>query len=1538
MAVRTGDTFQVPITLNDQLSKVAEKIIATAKKLNAGFKKVEVRIIAVNQAMELINKVARGVRVGIEATIGQYAEFEKRLVAVGKTTNLTSADLQMLGVRFKILSQQIPVATNDLLRIAEVAGQLGITGVDNLENFTAVVSKIGFATNLTAEEAASSFKAILDLTGEPISNVEKLASAVVALGNSFNTNEAQLTKIAVEMSKATSVFNLTSKEVVGFSTALAEMKVQAQLGSSVIGRAFREIDAAIGEGGRSFEILQRVTGLAGDELKKQFKDNAGDVFKLFIEGLSRVNKAAGTQGLTATLESLNLKGDEINKVLPAMAKNAFRLSAIMSVSNQEFVKGTALAEESAKAFNTLNATWIKTGNILTNLATDIGGLLAPLAEGLLIGINKITGALRALVAGVSEVDFGKLASEFELLAGVFVAFKFKAVLAGLTSLTVKFSVMAAPLALVALKFTAIALAVGVVIAAADFLLKNLGEGQKVAEVFEASMKLALLGIGKAFFELTKLIFQSFNALVIAIAPALSRIGIDASKMVSAVGSGIAKMEELSIKTQDAMSKTTGDIKEISKGLKAGLGGEIFNQVSKFWDGFNKGLDDANGKLDKVMSKLPQAGDMAFIGPLQENTPDPRFQGGAGISAPGKPLGDDGIKQLKQMEKLSNKIGMANTNAFASQRDIIESNANLQIASANKFLEAQKKAGIELSDEQRKIVDDFIKNVESERDIKLESKGLGADQPFAGGGTEAVGGMLSSGASEMAAAFMPLTGAISAAQAIVDFGPQVIDSITNLLNSVTELPGKIVESISGLLDAILGLVGDLIPNIINAITDILMNIATFLSEGLAQVFAELPDKIMGALMGLLEALPQILEGLITGLINAMVQIFVILPIKLGIALIKFVASFISMIPELLTVIVDALVEGMKEAVNSVFELFGSKGPFNIGKDVEEGVKKLGDSVSRATSKLFAVADLEAAARGLDVADRIQSGIENATKKSGNFLTKVWKEIMKFFTQVWQFVLGLFDAVVAILKAVWDVAVKLFEGVVAILKSVWEVAMQLFEAGINFLRKMWETVFELLKNVFEFAVNLLKDVWNIAVELFEGSIKFLQSIWQGIFDALKAVFEFAVKAFNAWIDFLKNTFQAVFDVAKKVFNFIGEMLSAVWDVAVELFQGSIKFLQSIWQGIFDSLKKVFEVGSKILSGVFDAVKDIFKGVGDVLKKAFDPLMDLFDFDKLKKGFTKLFDTLNPANLFGKMFKFESGGKGTVEKLLGIDIPFVSFARGGEVGGQVPGMASVGGDSLQNDKVLAFLSPGEIVLPRSITTNDKVMQAVMKAIAQGGDIPKFAGGTLGQLQKKGQEGLDALTEQGEGGLRQLGANINSITDGLAAQLDNIKANTFEGILKMVSQTKKREGIGGASPIVPITQATVINYPDTFLGGVNTQGLSGGITGGLAGLNFPGFADGGQISGNGSGDSVPALLTPGEFVVNAKATRNNLDLLSSINKNGQGSVAPSVTTFNIVVNTTSSLTAQSIKTEVVPMLEKELKRKSQQGKFLISQKGTRS
>ena len=101
---------------------------------------------------------------------------------------------------------------------------------------------------------------------------------------------------------------------------------------------------------------------------------------------------------------------------------------------------------------------------------------------------------------------------------------------------------------------------------------------------------------------------------------------------------------------------------------------------------------------------------------------------------------------------------------------------------------------------------------------------------------------------------------------------------------------------------------------------------------------------------------------------------------------------------------------------------------------------------------------------------------------------------------------------------------------------------------------------------------------------------------------------------------------------------------------------------------------------------------------------------------------------------------GGK-VPNHLMPIAQIYHNYARGGathhlkDQGGHVPGQAKVKGDSPKNDTVPAMLSPGEIVIPRSIVQSqkpeEKAADFVAKEIDKHGKYAK--GGTVKDDFKK-------------------------------------------------------------------------------------------------------------------------------------------------------------------------------------------------------------
>lgn len=367
------------------------KINGTAKNFLDELEKVKKKTEDVNEVLEKTGKGAAVAFAAMTAAVfvstKAFADYETALVGVGKTTDITGANLKAFGKEFQKLSTQIPVSTNELLGIAQAAGQLGIKGEENLLKFTDTVAKLGVATDLSGQEAATALARILNVTNESISSIDKLGSVIVAMGNNFAASESEIVRVTTEVARSTAVFGVSSANAVALATAMRALGIQAELGGSAVGRTFRAIDAAIRTGGAALENLSAVTGMTGEQLKKTFKEDSVAVFKAFIEGIGRIEAAGGSS--TQALAAFKLKGDEILKVLPVLAKNSGILGDTMSLAAKEVRNSSALNKEAAAAFNTLNSETQILKNNFENLKVSVGEKLAPTLREMLAGLSSI---------------------------------------------------------------------------------------------------------------------------------------------------------------------------------------------------------------------------------------------------------------------------------------------------------------------------------------------------------------------------------------------------------------------------------------------------------------------------------------------------------------------------------------------------------------------------------------------------------------------------------------------------------------------------------------------------------------------------------------------------------------------------------------------------------------------------------------------------------------------------------------------------------------------------------------------------------------------------------------------------------------------------------------------------------------------------------------------------------------------------------------------------------------------------------------------
>ena len=206
-AIKTGEALT---TFGDKTSKIGDKIDKAGNKLSV---------------------VSAGVAGIAIASVKASIDFESAWTGVTKTVDGTEEEMATLRQGILDLSTQLPSTTEDIAAVAESAGQLGVQR-ENVLEFTKTMIDMGNATNLSADEAATTLARFANVTNMSQDDFGKLGSVIVALGNNFATTEAEISAMGMNLASAGSQVGMTQPQIMALATALSSVGLEAQEGGT----------------------------------------------------------------------------------------------------------------------------------------------------------------------------------------------------------------------------------------------------------------------------------------------------------------------------------------------------------------------------------------------------------------------------------------------------------------------------------------------------------------------------------------------------------------------------------------------------------------------------------------------------------------------------------------------------------------------------------------------------------------------------------------------------------------------------------------------------------------------------------------------------------------------------------------------------------------------------------------------------------------------------------------------------------------------------------------------------------------------------------------------------------------------------------------------------------------------------------------------------------------------------------------------------------------------------------------------------------
>lgn len=310
--------------------------------------------------------------VGTAATVASR-DIERSFVDVNRTFEGTGTQLESLRRKLIQLATTTPVSFIELSEIATLGNQLGIAAED-IESFTKTIAQYTAVSGQSAENSATAFGRISNLTGLAASQYSNLGSAINFVARTSVATESSIQNTAKEITALSSGAGFSAASIVGLAGALSSLAIPPERARGALSLYFGALNKAVSEGGPSLEAFATLTGKSATEVERLVRANEGEnVFTAFISGLSQLDTVAKS----TALDTLGLSTIRVDQTMRALSQNVPLLTSTLAGANQAFVENTELGRQYALIQETLASTFIEFQSAVQLAAGAVGDAMAP---------------------------------------------------------------------------------------------------------------------------------------------------------------------------------------------------------------------------------------------------------------------------------------------------------------------------------------------------------------------------------------------------------------------------------------------------------------------------------------------------------------------------------------------------------------------------------------------------------------------------------------------------------------------------------------------------------------------------------------------------------------------------------------------------------------------------------------------------------------------------------------------------------------------------------------------------------------------------------------------------------------------------------------------------------------------------------------------------------------------------------------------------------------------------------------------------------
>src|SRR5690606_491176 len=191
-----------------------------------------------------------------------------------------------------------------------------------------------------AQEAATGLARFANVMGTAQSDVSRLGSTIVGLGNNFATTEREILDMAQRLASAGRTVGVSEADILGLAAAMSSVGIEAEAGGSAVSRVMIAISKSVDTGGDKLDAFAQAAGMSSDRFAQAWREDSADALLSVVSGLAKMTDAG--EGAFGMLDDLGLKDVRVTNAMLSMANAADMTRGALDLANDAWDENTAL--------------------------------------------------------------------------------------------------------------------------------------------------------------------------------------------------------------------------------------------------------------------------------------------------------------------------------------------------------------------------------------------------------------------------------------------------------------------------------------------------------------------------------------------------------------------------------------------------------------------------------------------------------------------------------------------------------------------------------------------------------------------------------------------------------------------------------------------------------------------------------------------------------------------------------------------------------------------------------------------------------------------------------------------------------------------------------------------------------------------------------------------------------------------------------------------------------------------------------------------